>query len=205
MIVELYGCPGCGKTYAIKAVTGEEKTIAMSNNWAKKKIINWAKKMSLYTFSSIKLKHNLIKCVKNERNSAIYINRAVEAYIDSIVALAFIYRHVKNMWMAEGLIHRVVSMGVNFGYTDETVYKLLSCLKDVMINVKPVYIDVPISICFEGIKKRNRHECEMDELNDKMLMSYLESYRHLFEYITKKNGYMKITRNNISVLEDLLK
>lgn len=205
MIVELYGCPGCGKTYAIKAVTGEEKTIAMSNNLIKNGIIKLAKQMSLYTFSSIRLKRNLKKCVKNERNSAIYINRTVETYIDSIVALAFAYKYVKNMWMAEGLIHRIVSMAVNFGYTEETVYKLLACLKAVMINVKPVYLDVPISICFEGIKNRNRHECEMDELNDKMLMAYLESYRHLFECITDEYGYMKITRNSISVLEVMVK
>lgn len=205
MIIELYGCPGCGKTYAIKEITGEEKTIAMSNNMLKNSLISLLKRLSLYTVASIKLKKNIKRCIQDENTCPIYINRSVESYINNIVILSFGYKHInKNMAMAEGLVHRIVSMAVNFGWKKETVYKFLDCIVDVMGNVQPVYLKVPIETCFESIKKRNRHECEMDELNDEMLMNYLKTYLYLFEYVTNEKKYLTITRDNISLVKELM-
>ena len=60
MIVELYGCPGCGKTYLVHKITGDDKTIAMSDNKIKSNMINAAKKISLFTPEALKLRlcHN---------------------------------------------------------------------------------------------------------------------------------------------------
>ena len=46
-----------------------------------------------------------------------------------------------------------------------------------------VYLDVPEDECFKSIKSRNRHEHDMDELDDGALRNYLTSYKQYFEKI----------------------
>ena len=66
MIIELYGCPGCGKTYLIQRITGQTNTVAMSDSNIKNMLINIAKKTSLLSPKSMRLNRKILSCVKNE-------------------------------------------------------------------------------------------------------------------------------------------
>lgn len=204
MIVELYGCPGCGKTYLVHKITGGDKTIAMSDNRIKSYLIKLAKKMSLFTPEALKLKKTILDIIEKENQCRIYINRSAEYFIDNIVLLAFGYRHIKkDMIMAEGLIHRVVSMAVNFGWDEDVVDRIIDTLSIQLSDVKPFYLYVEPDVCFKSVKERNRHETEMDELQDDKLKSYIQDFKRLFDHITNKYHFMKITREDCSALERL--
>ena len=115
MIIELYGCPGCGKTYLIQRITGQTNTVAMSDSNIKNMLINIAKKTSLLSPKSMRLNRKILSCVKNENDKPLYVNKVVEYFVRNIVLLSFGYRHIKkDMFMAEGLVHRVAK-AVNFG------------------------------------------------------------------------------------------
>lgn len=206
MIVELYGSPGCGKTYLVHKLTGQDNTVAMSDSKIKRVLINAAKKLSMLTPESIKLKNNLRQAVNEGPRKNIYIDRSVDYFINNIVLLSFGYRHInKDMLMAEGLVHRVVSMAVNFGWNEDIVDRVLEVLTEPLQNVKPVYLKVNADICFKSAKLRNRHESEMDELSDVMLRKYIKDFEILFDHVTNKNNYTIITREDYSAIEEIMK
>ena len=66
-----------------------------------------------------------------------------------------------------------------------------------------VYLDVPEDECFKSIKNRNRHEHDMDELDDGALRNYLTSYKQYFEKIYQQYGFMRITRNDYERIKEL--
>ena len=107
--------------------------------------------------------------------------------------------------MAEGLIHRVVSMAVNFGWNEAIVDQIINALFTQPIEVKPVYLVVDPNICFESAKFRNRHDTEMDELSDDLLRNYILDFKKYFDHITNKYHFLKITRDDYSALEEILK
>ena len=204
MIVELYGCPGCGKTYLVHQITGNDNTVAMSNNKVKNFLINKIKSISLYLPESVKLYKAIISCVKDEKHTPVYIDRTVEYFDKNIVLLTFGYRHIKkDIFMAEGLVHRVVAMAVNFGWSTDTIDRLVTVLSDDIVNVKPFYLKVDMETCFNSIKKRNRHETQMDELDDDELTEFLHAYCSLFDYVTKRYGFEEITRENYTSLKEV--
>lgn len=206
MIIELFGCPGCGKTYLIHELTGETNTVAMSNNRLKNVLIRLIKKASLYTPESRILYRKLSDCVKGQNHKGIYISRSVECFLKNIVLLAFGYKHIKkDMYMAEGLVHRVVSTAVNFSWNSEIVESLIDTLSDYMTNVVPIYLDVDQITCFQSIRARNRHENDMDELSDKDLVKFLESYKVLFDCIVKSKSYLTVTRDDYYKIRELTK
>ena len=105
--------------------------------------------------------------------------------------------------MAEGLVHRVVAMAVNFGWSTNTIDRLVTVLSDDIVNVKPFYLKVDMETCFNSIKKRNRHETQMDELDDDELTEFLHAYCSLFDYVTKRYGFEEITRENYTSLKEV--
>lgn len=206
MIIELYGCPGCGKTYLIQRITGQTNTVAMSDSNIKNMLINIAKKTSLLSPKSMRLNRKILSCVKNENDKPLYVNKVVEYFVRNIVLLSFGYRHIKkDMFMAEGLVHRVVSMAVNFGWNSDVVDRIMLVLSDEMKDVHPFYLEVDVETCFRSIKERNRHETQMDELDDKDLRSFLKEYEKLFSYVTDNYNFEKVTRDDYRPIEEVIK
>ena len=205
MIVELYGCPGCGKTYLIHQLTGNDNTVAMSDNRLKNFVIGKIKGVSFYLPESVKLYKSIISCVRDEKQEPVYIDRTVEQFARNIVLLAFGYRHIKkDIFMAEGLVHRVVSMAVNFGWNADVIDRLMMILSDDMKNVKPFYLKVDMETCFNSIKQRNRHETQMDELDDNELKEFLCAYHNLFNHVTERYRFTEITRDDYASLKEVL-
>lgn len=206
MTAELYGCPGCGKTYVVRQIIGHDETVAMSTNYIKSSIINFAKIISTWTPESRFLKRKLHKVISGQNTTPIFITRNVNSCLNNITILCFGYKHLKTkIIMAEGLVHRVVSMAVNFGWDERIVFEILHCFDSVLKDVQPFYLEVDLSICFVSIKNRNRHETEMDELSDEELRLYLKKFKDLFDSVTTHYGYKKITRNDYKELEEYIK
>lgn len=110
----------------------------MSDSNIKNMLINIAKKTSLLSPKSMRLNRKILSCVKNENDKPLYVNKVVEYFVRNIVLLSFGYRHIKkDMFMAEGLVHRVVSMAVNFGWNSDVVDRIMLVLSDEMKDVHP--------------------------------------------------------------------
>lgn len=203
MIIEFYGCPGCGKTYAVRQIIGHDETIAMSSNCIKRNIICLLKSISKLTPESRRLKKELNMLIGTQNTRPLFIERSVEDFLNNIVLLAFGYNHIhRKTVMAEGIVHRIVSMAVNFGWDENTVVEILKCCTCVLKKTQPIYLDVDVDTCLESIKKRNRHETEMDELTDEKLKVYLERFKHTFDTITEQFGYRRITRSEYVMIKE---
>ena len=202
MILELFGLPGAGKSYIIKKINNNKPIGAASCNSLKNAIISILKKCSVYTPSSIMLKHDLNIICRDINTMPLYIKRDVRYHINNLVMVAFGYKHSgkKMIFMDEGIIHRIVGLAVNY---ELTIEKTIEKFKPYIDIATVVYLDVPEDECFKSIKNRNRHEYDMDELDDDALKNYLSSYRKYFEKICQQYRFMRITRNNYERIKEL--
>lgn len=196
MITELYGLPGAGKSTMIQKLTGGSSTSISSIKGVKKVFIHLIKKIAVYLPSSMGYKSKMHIIMKPYKNKPQYINRTKLYHYNSIVLVSFGYRHLRgNVYMDEGLIHRIISMAVNYGVSDQDLFALIDLFDSVMKKVKSFYLNVSLDDCLQAISFRNRHECEMDELNEDQLLAYLRAYEHCCRIICNKYQHVIITRN----------
>ena len=59
---------------------------------------------------------------------------------------------------------------------DIDIKDILTVLRPLNPNSKTIYISTKIETAFTNIKKRNRHICPMDEMNDDDLKHYLKEF-----------------------------
>jgi len=205
MILELFGLPGSGKSYIIKKINDNKPIGAVSCNSLKNAIISILKRCSVYTPSSIRLRHKLDIIYKDINTTPLYIRRDARYYINNLLMVAFGYKHSgkKKIFMDEGIIHRIVGFAVNYELTIEKTIQLVEVFRAYIDLATVVYLDVPEDECFKSIKSRNRHEHDMDELDDGALRNYLTSYKQYFEKIYQQYGFMRITRNDYERIKEL--
>lgn len=122
-----------------------------------------------------------------------------------MVAFGYKWSLNRNIYMDEGLIHRIVSFAVNYNFSIEQTFLIIDLFEKYLKKSTVIYLDVNIKDCLNGIKKRDRHICEMDELKDKTLEQYLNHFKIYFDAIYHRYGHMKITRENYKELKELLK
>ena len=205
MIKEIFGLPGSGKSYVVKKITGSHNTVAMTDNKIKSVFIRILKRIILYIPSSLFLKIKIHRCLKSEKQKPIYIDKPLNYFVDKIIILASSYKYLKDkdIFMDEGVIHRIVSLAVNFGLKQKTFAMLINIFEKYLKNVQLIYLDVSAELCFHGIKERNRHECEMDEFDDEKLKHYLMEYKKYFDYVNQTCKCVRINRENYNSLEDV--
>lgn len=201
MVTELYGLPGAGKTTIIKNFTDGRATTVSGSKGLKRYIIQIAKKIVVYLPSSIQYKRRMNTIMKSYSEKSIYINRPKKQYYNNIVMVAFGYKNMGNaVYMDEGLIHRIITMAVNFGLTEDDVLALIDLFEPCMRGVRSFYLDVPAEECLRSIMARDRHECEMDEFNKDTLKKYLRDYECYCLAICKSYQHKVITRENYEVM-----
>ena len=202
MIIELYSIPGAGKTTIIKSLTGGNATSFSKNRHAKAIVINFAKEVAKYMPSSLKYKKKIKQAVTSyAKRKPQFIERSFEKHLNSIVLVAWGYvKSSKDIYMDEGLIHRIITLSVNYGLSDQELIRVVGVFKDVLQRASCFYLDVPAEECFEGIKKRNRHKCEMDELTDDQLKVFLNRYAHCCELVKNNYHHETVTRSNYDVM-----
>lgn len=199
MILELYGCPGSGKTYFITKLKGKDNvTEKVDKCFIRKRLACLLKKCVCYTPSAIMLKWQMKMILKNEAGCSVYFHRSYSEFFNSLAMMASIYKYlkIKDLYVDEGIIHRIVTMAVNYQLNIKIVFRIADLLQKYLKGVNIYYLDVPIENCIESIRKRDRHESAMDEFNEVILEKFLKSYKFYFDEITKRYGYKKIERNS---------
>lgn len=207
MLLELYGLPGSGKSFIIKKINRNTFIGFTKNIKIKKIVIKLGKKISIWMPSSIILKNKIYCIIKNISLKPLYIERSINEHINNIIMIAFGYkwRGKRNLYMDEGIIHRIVSFAVNYNIPIEQTFLIINLFEKYLKNSVIIYLDVNVNDCLNGIKKRNRHICEMDELKGEKLKQYLNSFKIYFDAIYHKYSHIKITRENYKELKELLK
>lgn len=206
MIIELYGLPGCGKSFLLSSLTGKMDASHSTKNPCREMLMKLLKKAVVFTPGAMKLKKKIYVVLGTEKKSPIYFYRPLSVYIDNLCMIATSYRRLKrkDLYMDEGYIQRIVAMAVNYGISIEDTFHIIDIIRKVIPYTYTFYLYYDAEACFQSIKGRNRHEVEMDELDDEMLMKFLKQYEVYFRLISKKYHYPKITREEYSSLEEII-
>jgi len=200
MITELFGCPGCGKTYAIESLShkGAYKNTTKTNQF-KKEIGVLIKKMLLFTPCAVNVKRKIFKNLSTpDQYMYKYSAVPIDKYVSNIAMLASVYQYLnRELYIDEGLVHRVISMCINYSIPKENAGAIVESLSDNLKNVKIYYLDTPPEVCSESIIKRNRHEASIDFSSGSEIKKMLSEYYKYCEYISRKFEYKRIGRNGV--------
>ena len=130
-----------------------------------------------------------------------YVKRTKREQCNSIALVLFGYNHIQNdIYMDEGIIHRTVTLAVNYGLSDHDFFTLIGIFGPVIKQIKCFYLEISLQDAFRAIRKRNRHECEMDEFDDDELIQYLKAYEHYFRLVHNHFNHNIVTRNNYEIM-----
>ena len=206
MIIELYGLPGSGKSYLIQQINGNKPIGMMTDNKVRQLLIGMMKKAAILAPSSILLKKQLKTVVYGAAEKPVYFEWKKQYYLDNLTMIAFGYRWSgkKNIFMDEGIVHRLVSFAVNYDLPVESVLAMVDTFRDYLMNVEVFYLDTDIEKCVESIQKRNRHGYKMDELTGDKLYCFVNNYRKYFDVITREYSYRTVTRDHYEEIKQLL-
>lgn len=199
MIVEYFGIPGCGKTYQANIYKKELKRQGLSyidlSRW--KGMPLWLKifykflDISLILLPKYRKLYNQfhLLCKDSYDKKPAYLPFSVDYCIGRIVCSIFLQdvfsRSKKILINDEGLMQWVVFFNIQYNISTDSI---LSILEPLNKNCRTIFIDTTINAAFENIKKRNRHVCEMDKMEDSQLMKYLIEYDKVCKVICEK-GY----------------
>lgn len=186
MFVEYLGIPGCGKTFFADLY---KKRLELDNK--KFKDVSRKKSMSLsfkifykfmdfviYVIPKYRKQVSLYRkaCI-GCRKAPKYIPFSLEYCIKDIVLASLlhdVFGHSKNIILNdEGQLQRIVFLAVQYNVPFD---KLLIVWQEYKSDIQTKYIRISPKKAFLNIKKRDRHVCPMDELNDTFLQEYLEDF-----------------------------
>jgi len=202
MIYELYGIPGAGKTTVINKVKGNNSVSYSRKTGIKGTLLSAAKIISAYLPAAMRYKRSIKMIIGKRKMTPVYTHASISHNINNIVMVAFGYKHLKRtMYMDEGIFHRIMTFAINYNIGIEDTLSITEVFSDCMVGVKSLYLKVPADECFKSIKRRNRHESEMDELDDKKLREFLSKYENYSEAIYARYGHTIITRENFEELK----
>lgn len=203
MIIELFGSPGAGKTYAINKIhpgaVREEKGV-------RDQLLNPIKRIikSLITFFpyAFRVRRIIRNCILGETVEAPkYKPVDISDFIRNISMLSVVYKmSCSDVYMDEGIVHRTISMCINYGVSKETCSKIIKELFFVIKDVRVIFLDVPKENCLKSINRRNRHAHSIDELSGKKLNAFLSSYEEYCQYICESFNFERIERTGVALL-----
>ena len=207
MIIEFYGLPGSGKSYLIRQLNGNKPIGMMTESKFRAFLIRIAKKAAILAPDSLLLRNRIKNLLHGVSDKPVFFERSKQYYLNNLTMLAFGYRWSgnRNIYMDEGIIHRLTSMAVNYDLSVDLLLGLLDLFQEYLKPIKVFYLDVGIEECLESIQKRNRHEFEMDALSGEKLFYFLSNYQKYFDAINRKYKYEVVTRDNYEDIRRLLK
>ncbi len=201
MVIELYGIPGSGKTTLIQKIQPPDAPSYSGGRGVRGAVLNVVKKAVVFLPSSLRYKAEIRKIIRGHADGPRYVRKSVSGHLDNIVMLAFGYRRLRGrIFMDEGIIHRVISFAINYNIGADRVPLILDVLRESMKDVRSYYLKASVSECFQSVRKRNRHICEMDELDDERLLDFLKRYESYCEAVREKCHSGTVTRENYEEL-----
>ena len=199
MIVELFGSPGAGKTYAInKLHPGSIKEYKSTKDKILEPIKKVIKSVIVLFPYAFRVRRIMNECLSDiSIDSPQYKPVKVSNFIWNISMLATVYKMSKSdIYMDEGIVHRVISMCINYNIEKEICGQIIRKLAFAIENVQVYFLDVSKAICWESIKARNRHLHSIDELSDDRLDMFLDSYSEYCHYVFDMFGFKRMTRDS---------
>ncbi|NQK45296.1 hypothetical protein HO505_05100 [Streptococcus suis] len=198
MNIEFFGPPGTGKTYITEKLTGISRQEQKDNSH--KKSIRLLKNFSKYSPLSLFYRYKIKKVLSGKVLHYHYHDTSLEEMIDSIVLVATSYR--LNLRpdgiLDEGLVQRVVSMGINFQLSKNTILGLIELFSLPLSDVKVVFISMDKSKILRSIQERGRKESKMDYFEDDKLTNFVEQYIEVCQFIAESFHFETITRSDFS-------
>ncbi|HGA1275787.1 TPA: hypothetical protein ACIRHI_002014, partial [Streptococcus suis] len=98
----------------------------------------------------------------------------------------------------EGLVQRVVSMGINFQLSKNIILGLIELFSLPLSDVKVVFISMDKSKILRSIQERGRKESKMDYFEDDKLTNFVEQYIEVCQFIAESFHFETITRSDFS-------
>ncbi|MCC8101277.1 MAG: hypothetical protein LIP11_03140 [Clostridiales bacterium] len=196
-ITELFGCPGCGKTYFIHSMSGDDtyKNVTETNG-IKKQIKNLAKKILILTPYAASIRKKIVQNIDiSPAKKGRYTHRTVRKTVRNISMLASVYKYMnRKIYMDEGIVHRVISFCIDQNLPRETAVDIIASLSRELEPVKVFYLDTPPSVCYEAILKRGRKQATIDFLNKEEIAVMLDEYYEYCEFVDNWFGFERISR-----------
>ena len=194
MIVELFGCPGSGKTYVLESMDNKHKNTTQDS-----KVRRWLKRIckSLILFSpcAFEVRKCILSKIDPLKYQSSFQTSSIKRIVSNISMLASVYKYTKKEWyIDEGIIHRIINLCVSYGIPKEIMYEIIVSLKDIMKEVTPYFLDTSVDICYESILARGRHEASIDFVRGEELRLLLRKYYEYCSYIAAQMGYKRISR-----------
>lgn len=186
MIVEYLGIPGSGKTYNkqlyIELLSKERRKWLDISRWKGMPLgLKLFYKFFDYFIFLIPKYRKLFKQYKEacfiKSNNSKYFPLSFETCLRDIVQASFLHDYFGE-WNCivlndEGQLQRIVTMAVQFEVNLEDLMSVYLAEKHLE---ETRFVKISINDAFCNIKARNRHDCEMDEMNDEMLKNYLNDF-----------------------------
>jgi len=208
MFIEFLGLPGSGKTYFSNSVKEKMKlkntdVLNVTELTRSKLIYKIIAKILLFTARSglffKSLRKDIRQIVCRYDTDAAYNTCRIWSYVDDITVQVLFKRVFKKKntvyILDEGICQKLVNIIVNYGVSDEDTDRLSAVLAP--YTDRTFFLCMETKDAFDSIRKRNRHVCIMDELNDDDLRVFLQKYYQACIRLSDSFQADRIDRNDV--------
>lgn len=210
MIIELFGLPGSGKTTCCSLIS-EKRFFDNPMYFFKEKLIG---KIIFhifilfcpFNFDLLKKYSDLKKCFYDlKKRNRLDCSVRLSKYVKYALFIYFLEKknNRRNIIIDEGVIHYSMAIYAEFDVTFESCFEMIKILNLDINNVQLVLLNLDIETCISNIKKRNRHQTAIDDLNYFELVDILEKYREYIDMILKRMNVVVIDKVDDLIREEL--
>ncbi|GEM_PF-6492600 len=214
MIVDLFGIPGCGKTFYSKdlrkrMIKADLPCVDISRFNGMPLWLKICYKLADFAICLLPKYRKQKKVIKSlfiscENVKSKYVPFSLDYCINDIVLSTLIHDICNKLKIFcvndEGQIQRYVFLMIQFGIPFD---RLFSVYKQYNDNSFTIYLMSNVECAFSNIKNRNRHVCPMDEISDDILKMYLNDFYVGCELFRNNIGMTySYSYNGLSVLSN---
>ena len=210
MVIECIGLPGSGKTYLMDKLDRqlglrEVEYVNVTANCAGRLLWKIGRRLAralIFLSGDARMLRKRMRGIleeAGEHESRFGIYQNADYTIRSLALYNYLYRRMIKTHTIylfdEGMVHALVKLCADFGYSDETFRKMAQVSEQGIHTSRLVILnEISREDCFKSIRKRDRHVCEFDELDDSRLTEILGEYERLNNAYRKDFSVMEVRR-----------
>lgn len=187
MIVEFFGIPGCGKTYCANKYKEKLKKEGVPYfDFSRCHSSPFFIKLTNILFDIAvrflpkyrKITKEYLKLYDKKKKSVPkHLPFSINYCISRITASLFLHNLFAKTKIQiindEGMIQWICFLSIQYEISIDSILNIQSPFGNGICNW---FVEKSVNQSMENIKKRNRHDCEMDNLDNYSLQSYLEDF-----------------------------